>query len=120
MIECNCATLYQTAAARFNSFNVPSFPLAGLLVFRGCLQNGFWGFSLNPVEYAKSVRCPALLLYGDKDERVSREEIDGIFGNLKGSKQLETFPLAGHENYLLKYKNEWVKEIKQFLAKGNH
>lgn len=116
MIECPFGTLYQATTARFNSLNVPSFPLAGLLVFWGGLQNGFWGFSLKPVEYARSVKCPSLLMYGEKDEKVSRKEIDTIFGNLQGNKQLKTFPLAGHENYLLKYRNEWVKEIEQFFA----
>ena len=115
MIECPFATLYQTTAARFKSLHVPSFPLAGLLVFWGGVQNGFWGFSFKPVEYAKSVKCPALLFYGEKDEKVSRNEIEAIFSNLTGSKQLKTFAHAGHENYLAKYKSEWTKEIKEFL-----
>lgn len=120
MIECPFGTLYQTTTARFTSLNVPSFPLAGLLVFWGGVQNGFWGFSFKPVEYAKSVKCPVLLLFGEKDEKVSRKEIDDIFANFKGRKQLKTFPLAGHENYLVKYRNEWVKEIEQFLSSSNN
>jgi alpha-beta hydrolase superfamily lysophospholipase len=115
MIECPFGSLYQTTAGRFKSLNIPSFPLAGLLVFWGGVQNGFRGFSFKPVEYAKSVKCPALLLYGEKDERVSREETDAIFSNLKGSKKLMTFPLAGHENYLIKYRTEWTEEINRFL-----
>jgi uncharacterized protein len=120
MIECPFGSLYQATSARFRSINVPSFPLAGLLVFWGGVQNGFSGFSFKPAEYAKSVKCPTLLLYGEKDERVSRKEIDHIFGNIKGHKQLKTFPLAGHENYLAKYRNEWVKQIGQFLVNNNN
>ena len=116
MIECPFGTLYQKTSARFKSLNVPSFPLASLLVFWEGVQNGFWGFSFKPVEYAKSVKCPALLLYGEQDEKVSRQETEAIFSNLNGSKQLKTFPLAGHENYLVKYKSEWLKEIEQFLS----
>ena len=58
------------------------------------------------------------LLY--KDIRLFLEEIDEISGNFRGSKQLKTFPLAGHENYLVKYRNEWVKEIEQFLVNSNN
>ena len=118
IIECPFGSLYQTTTGRFRALNVPSFPLAGLLVFWGGVQNGFWGFSFRPVEYAKSVKCPVLLLYGERDERVTRKEIDGIFDNLQGSKKLKTFPLAGHENYLKNYRDEWAKEIDLFLT-GN-
>lgn len=116
IIECPFGSLYKTTCARFNSMGVPSFPMANLLVFWGGVQNGFWGFSYKPEEYAKKVTCPALLLYGEKDEKVSRGEIDIIYENLHGKKHLKTFPLAGHEEYLVKYKDEWIAEIKTFLA----
>jgi uncharacterized protein len=116
MIECPFGSLYQATAGRFRALKVPPFPVAGLLVFWGGVQNGFWGFSFKPVEYAKSVKCPALMLYGEKDERVTRKEIDDLFGNLQGSKTLKTFALAGHENYLKNYKDEWVKEVELFLT----
>jgi pimeloyl-ACP methyl ester carboxylesterase len=95
---------------------VPSFPMAGLLDFWGGLQNGFWAFGYKPEEYAKKVNCPTLLLYGEKDEKVSRGEIDIIYSNLQGKKHLKTFPLAGHEDYFVKYKEEWINEIKTFLS----
>ncbi|RYY00868.1 MAG: alpha/beta hydrolase [Gammaproteobacteria bacterium] len=116
MIECPFGTMYQTVCARFKLVNAPTFPMAGMLMFWGGLQNGFWAFSHNPIDYAKNISCPTLLLYGEKDNRVSREEIDTIFANLKGQKKLVTYPLAGHENYLNKYKNQWVSDIKCFLS----
>lgn len=33
IIECPFGTMYQTVEARFNNMNVPTFPMAGLLVF---------------------------------------------------------------------------------------
>ena len=54
-------------------------------------------------------------MYGEKDDRVSREEIDEIYSNLRGIKYLRTYPLAGHENYLLKYKQQWLLDIKSFM-----
>jgi alpha-beta hydrolase superfamily lysophospholipase len=115
IIECPFGSMYQTVCARFKTMNTPSFPMAGLLVFWGGIQNGFWGFGFNPTEYAKNIACPALLMYGLIDDKVSKSEIDKIFANLKGRKFLKIYKNAGHENYLDKYKDEWTKDITQFI-----
>jgi uncharacterized protein len=117
LIECPFGSLYKTTCSRFDAMGVPSFPMAGLLVFWGGVQNGFWGFSYKPSLYAKSVSCPSLLLYGEKDERVSRSEIDEIYTNLSGEKKLALYPLAGHENYLFKYEIQWRLDVADFLLK---
>lgn len=117
IIECPFGTMYKTTAARFKTMGVPTFPMAGLLVFWGGVQNGFWGFSHNPEKYAKAVSCPSLLLYGEKDEKVSKAEIQSIYDNMGGKKILRTYPDAGHENYLLKYRNEWIDDVSLFLSK---
>jgi len=115
IIECPYSSLLKTTQARFKILNLPSFPLANILVFWGGFQHQFNGFNLRPVDDAKNIKCPALLLYGEKDSRVSRVEIDEIFNNLKGKKLLHTYPLAGHDNYLTQYKTEWTHDISQFL-----
>jgi alpha-beta hydrolase superfamily lysophospholipase len=116
ILECPFGSMYKTTCARFEQMKVPCFPMAGLLVFWGGIQNGFWAFSHNPQDYAKSVQFPTLLLYGGKDAEVSQEETDVIYANLGGKKCLKTFADAGHENYLKKYKKEWVKEVSVFLS----
>lgn len=117
IIECPFGSMYQTVCARFKAMKVPTFPMAGLLIFWGGTENGYWAFSFKPSEYAKKVKCPTLLLYGEKDERVSRQEINDIYSNLNCIKELKTFPVAGHENYLIKYKPEWSRDIEEFLLK---
>ncbi|WP_234984763.1 MULTISPECIES: alpha/beta hydrolase [unclassified Flavobacterium] len=117
IIECPFGSMYKTVCARFKKMNAPTFPMAGLLVFWGGIQNGFWGFNHNPSEYAKNISCPVLLLYGEKDKSVSREEIDVIYKNLKGQKRINVYKNTGHENYLIKNKIQWVQNITDFLTK---
>lgn len=115
IIECPFGSMYKTVCARFYSMNAPTFPMAGLLVFWGGVENGFWAFGHNPTKYAKSITSPTLLMYGAKDKRVSREEIDDIYAKLNTKKSLKIYPNAGHENYLKKYKAEWMNDISTFL-----
>lgn len=115
ILECPFGSMYKTTCARFKNMGVPCFPMAGLLVFWGGVQNGFWAFSHNPQTYAKQVNFPTLLLYGEKDAQVSRAETDQIFANINASKRLYTFPNAGHENYLMKHKEDWVNCVEVFL-----
>lgn len=116
IIECPFGSMYTTVCTRFKKMNAPTFPMAGILVFWGSIQNGFWGFSHNPTEYAKNITCPTLLLYGEKDKSVSRKEINNIYENLKCSKKLNIYKNTGHENYLIKNKVEWNKNISQFIT----
>jgi pimeloyl-ACP methyl ester carboxylesterase len=115
IIECPYESLLQTAKNRFEKMGIPTFPFAHFLVFWGGIENGFWGFSLNPAEYSKSIKIPTLLIYGEKDGRVKRFEIDNIYANLKGKKELLIFPEAGHGNYIQTNKDEWVKNVDEFL-----
>lgn len=115
IIECPFGSMYETVCARFRIMKAPVFPMAGLLVFWGGIENGFWAFGHNPTAYAQKINCPTLLLYGAKDDKVSRKETDEIFANLSGKKQLKIYPEAGHENYLLKYDSEWKEDVRVFL-----
>jgi alpha-beta hydrolase superfamily lysophospholipase len=118
LIECPFGSMLQTTYARFNNMGVPTFPMAELLVLWGGIENDFWAFDHNPIEYAKNISCPTLLLYGLNDDKVSREEIDLIFNNIKGQKQLELIPNTGHENYLKSKPIQWRTVIAKFLSRN--
>ncbi len=119
ILECPFGSMYKTVCARFRLMNAPAFPMAGLLVFWGGLQNGFWAFGHNPIRYAKRISCPTLILYGAEDKKVSKTEIDEIYSNLKGKKQLKIYELAGHENILDKYQIKWKQDVQLFMySKG--
>lgn len=116
IIECPFGSMYKTVCARFKSMNAPTFPMAGLLVFWGGVQNGFWAFGHNPTEYAKNINCPTLLMHGKKDEKVSMQEINSIYSNINAQKELIIYPEAGHENYLAKYPAQWQNDVGLFLS----
>lgn len=120
ILECPFGSMYETVCARFQTMHVPIFPMAGLLVFWGGVQNGFWAFGHNPTKYAKNINCSTLLLYGAKDEKVSSTEIDQIFANLNGPKKLRIYPEAAHENYLTKYPDEWKHDVTDFLYQSSN
>jgi len=115
IIECPFGSMLQTTKARFNHMHIPVFPMAYLLVFWGGIQNGFNAYKHKPVDYAKSINCPTLLLWGGIDENVSKQEIDNIYSHLKGIKKLKIYQKAKHEDYLIKYKGEWINDVKSFL-----
>jgi alpha-beta hydrolase superfamily lysophospholipase len=100
---------------RFHAMGFPTFPAAELLVFWGGLQFGYNGFKHNPVEYAASVNCPALLLHGERDPRVTTEQATAVFQQLQGPKQMISFPEGGHELLITTEPNLWNDNVAQFL-----
>lgn len=115
ILECLFGSLYKTVCARFETMNVPTFPMALLLTFWGGVQNGYWAFSHNPITYAQNVTCPTLLLFGAQDDRVSLQETTSIFKNLKGSKTLKVYPKEGHALFTSSNSAKWVEDVSDFL-----
>ena len=71
IIEATFDRLLNTGKNRFRAMGLPGSPFAELLLFWGGVQNGFDGFAHNPVDYARAVKQPALILHGEKDERTT-------------------------------------------------
>lgn len=115
ILECPFGNFKTTTKARFKAMNIPSFPLAELLLMYGGLQLGFNLFEHNPTDYAKKIGVSTLLLYGAKDMRVSRTETDAIYQELQGHKQLGILENSGHEVYLNKDREHWNLLINDFL-----
>ena len=102
---------------RFAAMGVPSFPSAELLVFWGGWQFGFNGFAHNPVDYAPSLKCPALFLHGADDPRATLAEGRCVFAAVPGSrKQFVAFEGVGHDSYFLKHPDAWRAAVQSFLA----
>lgn len=115
ILECPFGSMRQTVKNRFETMGIPAFPLSDMLVLWGGVQNGFNAFSHNPEDYARQINIPVLLLAGGKDDRVKEFEILNIYHHLAGKKFLKTYPLAGHESYLNKYKQQWEADVGSFM-----
>lgn len=93
----------------------PTFPTTELLVFWGGVQHGFNGFTHNPVDFARLVKCPTLIMNGKLDPWTSQSEIDEIFNNIKTDKQLVTFDRAKHDLLISIDRHLWEKSVERFL-----
>lgn len=118
IMECPFDRMLTTVRSRFRSMRVPSWPFAELLVFWGGQQGGFDAFAHNPVDYARSVTCPVLLMHGEQDPRVSGEEVGRIHGALAGPKQLHLFTGLGHQAYAEARPEAWQARVARFLNGG--
>lgn len=115
LLECPFGSLYNTVCARFLNMNLPCIPMAALLTFWGGVQQGYWAFGHNPSQYAKSVDCPALLMFGEQDDRVTRRETDEIFSGLSGLKVLKTYPNNGHSIFTPENESIWKNDVSTFF-----
>jgi alpha-beta hydrolase superfamily lysophospholipase len=115
ILENSFDRLFTTVANRFRALGVPSFPAAQLLVFWGGVQQQFNGFQHNPVDYARNVDCPVLLLHGADDPRVAPVEAEAVFANLSGAKRLVLLTGVGHEPCLAASPECWTQSVLPFL-----
>jgi uncharacterized protein len=116
ILESTFDRLINTARNRFKAMGLPAFPSAELLVFWGGVEQGFDGFEHNPVEYARSVNCPALVMHGERDSRVSPGQAKEIFDNLADEKCFRVFQDVGHELLADAQPEEWQMCVVNFLT----
>jgi len=108
-------TMQNMVNNRFAAMGVPSFPSAQLLAFWGGRQWGFNAFAHNPVDYAKSLTCPTLVMHGVEDARAKLEEAQRVFAALPGTKEFRAFESVGHETYIEKYPAEWKSAVESLI-----
>jgi len=115
ILEAVFDTLLNTVRNRFKAMRVPSFPCAELMVFWGGIQWNFNGFAHKPVEYVKSLRCPALFMHGSDDTRVTLAEGRAVFKAAPGRKVFKEFDRSAHEAYSSSHPDEWRTTVREFL-----
>jgi uncharacterized protein len=107
--------LLHTVRHRFTAMNLPASPGSELIVWWGGFQQGIDGFKHNPVEYAKAIRCPVLLMYGTYDQRVTLAETESILDHIPSRKQLVVFPAVGHGSLANDDPLKWRQRVEAFL-----
>jgi len=115
ILECPFGRFKNTTKNRFDVMNLPAFPFTDLLLIHGGIQLDFNLYNHNPTEYAKKIKVPTLLLFGEKDERVSKASIEEIYKNLQGEKTLGILANSEHEVYLNDDRTKWNEFVDGFL-----
>lgn len=115
ILELPFSSLLDAIKIRIENANLPPSPLAQLVVFWTGVQHGFNGFAHSPIEYAKAVNCPTLILVGASDRTVEISEIEKLYQNLDVPKNMVIFPEAGHEVIARSYSKLWEKAVINFL-----
>ena len=115
IIESVFDEMLKTVRNRFELMGVPSFPGAELLVFWGGVRIGCCGFQHNPVEYARSCDCAALVLHGAQDRNAKCEEGEAVYASLPGRKKLVVFADAGHTSLYDADGKLWKTAVSEFL-----
>lgn len=115
VLEAAFDTLLNTTARRFTLMGLPPWPFGRLLLMWGGFRAGFSPALHNPMDYAKGVRCPTLLLQGAHDKYVSVADAERILANLALGR-LYVFMDCGHGEFLRKAPADWTREVGAFLA----
>ena len=115
IIELPFARFVDAVRSRLRRHHIPAFPTAELLVFWGGVQHGVNGFGHNPVEFAQSVTCPALVIHGQQDPWTTVAEVKQLFQNLSQPKKLVISPDTGHHQLIGVDRPLWEASIMDFL-----
>jgi alpha-beta hydrolase superfamily lysophospholipase len=117
VLECPFDRMLSAVRARFRAHGVVSFPFAESLVFWGGAQHGFNAFHHNPVEYARGICCPVLLMQGSVDRRIRLSQTQEILDHLPFEKELHVFEGLGHHSYVSRRPAEWREQVGTFLER---
>jgi len=117
VLESTFDRIVSTVGARFRRMGLPAAPLAQVLVFWGGVFLGVSAFDHNPVEFAASVTCPALVLQSAEDPSISSAQARAIHGALGGWKRYAEYPRAGHANLLASDPERWRADVAELLSR---
>jgi alpha-beta hydrolase superfamily lysophospholipase len=116
IVEATFDSLLNAGRNRFRAMNLPAVPLAELLLFWGSVQNGFNMFAHNPVDYARAVKDPVLILHGETDTRATPEQARRLAGAMGANVKLILYSGVPHMAIVEARPDEWRRDVAHFLA----
>ena len=118
IVESPFDRMLTTIDHRFELMGLPAFPFSRLLVFWGGVQQGYWAFGHNPVDYAGSINCPTLMIRAGHDPFVHKDEAESIFNRIPGPKQMLVFENDGHQACSYVDRKKFTGTFVDFLLAG--
>lgn len=117
ILELPFLRLIDAVRVRLQYHKIPTILVTELLIFWGGVQHGFNGFGHNPLDFARGVDCPVLLLHGQQDKWVTTEQMETLIQTFPGSKkQLVVSPDAGHQQLIGVNRQLWDLTVHKFLS----
>ena len=118
VLECPFDRFVATIGNRYDLLGVPPFPMAELVAFWCGRQGGFDALRHDPVRYARSVQCPALLFQGERDRLVGLPNGKAIAAALGDHGTYKVFPGLGHAFLCYDGQPAWRDSIRDFLTRN--
>jgi len=110
-------TLAHTTERRFASMGLPSWPFAPLLVFWGGVAAGIDGFDHRPIDDARAVTAPTLMIHAGEDRRIALEEARSVRDALDGWTRFAVVPGAGHSRSFATDPERWRAAVDALLTR---
>jgi len=117
IIESVFDKLLNAAKSRFHARGLPATPSAELLIFWGSVQRGFNFFAHNPVDYARAVDCPTLILHGGSDRRAPPAQAHAIARAMGSHARLIVYDGVSHRAMVDARRSEWRRDVGEFLRR---
>jgi alpha-beta hydrolase superfamily lysophospholipase len=115
IIEATFDRLINTGKNRFRAIGLPGSPFAELLLFWGGVQNGFNAFAHNPVDYARAVKQPALILHGHQDARATIDQARSIAEAIGRTALFIAYTEVPHMPIVETRPGDWTRDVAAFL-----
>ena len=115
ILQCPFGSMENAVRGKFKNMGVPFFGMGHLLVFWGGVQNGFNAYKYKPSDYAKEIDIPTLLIWGAKDQRVTKAETELIYENLAGKKELIILENGAHSGLIFSEPTKWKASVRNFM-----
>lgn len=100
-------------------YHLPRFPFLGVASLFSRLRGGIFFHQVIPKkEITKCDSLPILFLHGDRDNFVPVHMVKELYEAKKGYRRMKIFLNAGHAESYWNNREEYAKEIKEFLKEN--